>query len=99
MRNKVSVFTLSVLCCALFSANALASGSNAEPGRSSAKANPLNNFYFGEQHLHTSAFPDAFAVGTRGDWFIFSNSLLALAGDMGVSFLQGLDSNAYFVRN
>jgi hypothetical protein len=27
--------------------------------------NPLNNVYFGEQHLHTQASPDAFAFGTR----------------------------------
>ncbi|MHC4758175.1 MAG: DUF3604 domain-containing protein [Planctomycetota bacterium] len=33
-----------------------------------AKPNPLRNVYFGEQHLHTSASPDAFAVGTRGTW-------------------------------
>lgn len=36
-----------------------------EPGRSSGKANPLNNVYFGEQHLHTQNSPDAFAMGTR----------------------------------
>jgi hypothetical protein len=24
--------------------------------------------YFGEQHLHTSASPDAFVIGVRGDW-------------------------------
>ena len=34
-----------------------------EPG----KPNPLNNVYFGEQHLHTQASPDAFAFGTRND--------------------------------
>jgi hypothetical protein len=39
-----------------------------EPGRSSDKPNPLKNVYFGEQHLHTSASPDAFAVGTRSTW-------------------------------
>ena len=39
-----------------------------EPGRESRKANPLKNVYFGEQHLHTAASPDAFAVGTRGTW-------------------------------
>ncbi len=38
-----------------------------EPGRGSGK-NPLKNVYFGEQHLHTSASPDAFAIGTRGTW-------------------------------
>jgi hypothetical protein len=36
-----------------------------EPGRSSGKPNPLNNVYFGEQHLHTVNSPDAFAFGTR----------------------------------
>ncbi len=38
-----------------------------EPGLGSGK-NPLKNVYFGEQHLHTSASPDAFAIGTRGTW-------------------------------
>ena len=28
-----------------------------EPGRSSGKANPLKNVYFGEQHLHTANSP------------------------------------------
>jgi hypothetical protein len=39
-------------------------------GRVNAKAkpNPLRNVYFGEQHLHTAASPDAFAIGTRGTW-------------------------------
>jgi len=39
-----------------------------EPGRESGKTNPLKNVYFGEQHLHTRASPDAFVVGTRGTW-------------------------------
>jgi hypothetical protein len=39
-----------------------------EPGRDLKKPNPLKNVYFGEQHLHTSASPDAFAIGTRGTW-------------------------------
>ena len=48
---------------------AIASGASAadsagEPGRSSGKANPLKNVYFGEQHLHTADSPDAFAMGT-----------------------------------
>ena len=38
-----------------------------EPGRSSGKRNPLNNVYFGEEHLHSKASPDAFAFGTRTD--------------------------------
>jgi hypothetical protein len=36
-----------------------------EPGRSSGNKNPLNNVYFGEQHLQTANSPDAFAMGTR----------------------------------
>jgi hypothetical protein len=35
-----------------------------EPGRDSKGSNPLNNVYFGEQHLHTADSPDAFAMGT-----------------------------------
>jgi hypothetical protein len=40
-------------------------GSGGEPGRGSLQPNPLNNVYFGEQHLHTQNSPDAFAMGTR----------------------------------
>ena len=65
MRNKTKVLTLSVLCSALISANAFAADSPGEPGRSADGKNPLNNVYFGEQHLHTSDSPDAFAMGTR----------------------------------
>ena len=36
-----------------------------EPGTDSSRPNPLNNVYFGEQHLHTANSPDAFAMGTR----------------------------------
>ena len=38
-----------------------------EPGRGDNGPNPLNNLYFGEQHLHSQASPDAFSFGTRGD--------------------------------
>ena len=68
MKRRVGVLTLSVLCSALISANAFAADSIGEPGRSAGGKNPLKNVYFGEQHLHTSASPDAFAVGTRGTW-------------------------------
>ena len=64
MRNKTRLFTLSLLCSALFATGAWAD-SVGEPGRSSGKKNPLNNVYFGEQHLHTADSPDAFAMGTR----------------------------------
>lgn len=36
-----------------------------EPGHGAPGPNPLNNVYFGEQHLHTVNSPDAFAFGTR----------------------------------
>ena len=65
MRTKTSALTLSVLCSALISANAFAADSAGERGRSSGGENPLNNVYFGEQHLHTKNSPDAYAMGTR----------------------------------
>jgi hypothetical protein len=55
----------SALCTALSGAGAWAADPIGEPGRSSGKANPLKNVYFGEQHLHTVNSPDAFAFGTR----------------------------------
>jgi len=42
--------------------------SSGEPGRAREGANPLKNLYFGEEHIHTSASPDAFAIGGRGTW-------------------------------
>ena len=72
--------TLKLLATAGFCAVLLSTGiavlaqdgrSIGEPGRTdkpSAKPNPLKNVYFGEQHIHTSASPDAFAIGTRGTW-------------------------------
>ena len=66
MRSKSVVFTVSIMCSALYSAGVtMAADSIGEPGRSSGKKNPLNNVYFGEQHLHTRNSPDAFAMGTR----------------------------------
>ena len=65
MRNKRGAVALSVLCSALFAAGTFAADPAGEPGRGSSKPNPLNNVYFGEQHLHTSDSPDAFAMGTR----------------------------------
>ena len=61
-RTKLSVAILTSLIC---TASALAADSRGEPGRSSGKSNPLNNVYFGEQHLHTQNSPDAYSMGTR----------------------------------
>ena len=55
MRTRTSVFTLSLLCSALYASGAFAADPIGEPGRSSGGENPLNNVYFGEQHLHSSA--------------------------------------------
>ena len=66
MKNKTSrVFRSSLLplCTALLASYIWAANSTGEPGRSSGKPNPLNNVYFGEQHLHTANSPDAFAHG------------------------------------
>ena len=67
MKIKSNLLIFTTLCSSLFAADAMAADSTGEPGRSSGKPNPLNNVYFGEQHLHTSASPDAFAFGTRAD--------------------------------
>lgn len=63
MRKTFGVATM--LCAALLASNASAQDSSGEAGRGSGKPNPLNNVYFGEQHLHTANSPDAFAMGTR----------------------------------
>jgi hypothetical protein len=65
MSNKADVYTLSILFSALIGANAYSADSVGEPGLGSGEKNPLNNVYFGEQHLHTANSPDAFAMGTR----------------------------------
>jgi len=65
MRNKAGSSSLMIFSTALFAASALAGDSIGEPGRSFSKKNPLNNVYFGEQHLHTLNSPDAYSMGTR----------------------------------
>ncbi len=68
--RSTKLFGGQILVAALFYAAALASGAFAqdsigEPKGDASKPNPLNNVYFGEQHLHTVNSPDAFAFGTR----------------------------------
>jgi hypothetical protein len=63
-RQANFIFILS-LC---FAPWALAADSPGEPDRDERGKNPLRNVYFGEQHLHTQASPDSFAVGNRGTW-------------------------------
>jgi hypothetical protein len=61
-------FGLFLICSALLTCGAWAADSIGEPGRVEGKTNPLKNVYFGEQHLHTSNSPDAFAAGSRQTW-------------------------------
>ncbi len=69
MSRKTSTAVLAIapmlLCSMLLASTAWAQDSAGEPGRGSGEPNPLNNVYFGEQHLHTQDSPDAFAMGTR----------------------------------
>jgi hypothetical protein len=58
-------FALFLLCSLLVVSGVWAKDPVGEPGLSSGKKNPLNNVYFGEQHMHTVNSPDAFAMGTR----------------------------------
>jgi hypothetical protein len=55
MRSKVTTAAGSLACfvlgAMLFLSGAWAADSAGEPGRGSGKPNPLNNLYFGEQHL------------------------------------------------
>jgi hypothetical protein len=65
-RNRTLAFP--VICAAMLAIGAVfAADAMGEPERSADGKNPLKNVYFGEQHLHTSASPDAFAFGTRND--------------------------------
>jgi hypothetical protein len=67
MTNKTQALAFAVVCSTLISTIAFAADSIGEPGRSADGKNSLNNVYFGEEHLHTDASPDAFAFGTRTD--------------------------------
>jgi len=69
MKSKIIIaagsIALFLLSSMLFVSGTFAKDSAGEPGPSSGKKNPLNNVYFGEQHLHTANSPDAFAMGVR----------------------------------
>ncbi len=66
--NSIFCFSLLPLCTAVLVSNTWALDLSGEPGRSSGKANPLKNVYFGEQHMHTQNSFDAYTVGVRGTW-------------------------------
>lgn len=63
MKNKMSA-----LGCGLLSVAVCSAASVGEPGRDGAKANPLKNVYFGEQHMHTRNSFDAFTAGVSATW-------------------------------
>jgi hypothetical protein len=65
---KSSKTPLAALALALVASQSVWADSTGEPGRDAGKSNPLKNVYFGEQHLHTSNSPDAFAAGSRQSW-------------------------------
>ena len=66
--SKLMKKPLAALVVALLVNQSVWADSAGEPGRDAGKANPLKNVYFGEQHLHTSNSPDAFAAGSRQSW-------------------------------
>jgi hypothetical protein len=66
--SKLYIRPLAALAMALVASQGAWADSIGEPGRSAGKSNPLKNVYFGEQHLHTSNSPDAFAAGSRQSW-------------------------------
>ena len=61
--NLISLCALLVGTAALYAENSIG-----EPGRSTGKANPLKNVYFGEQHMHTQNSFDAFTIGVTQTW-------------------------------
>jgi hypothetical protein len=65
---NLSVLILPALYTVLFAAGTFAADTIGEPGRSAGGKNPLKNVYFGEEHLHTSASPDAFVIGGSNTW-------------------------------
>ena len=58
-------FTILITCFLLLAPAAWTQDTTGEPGSGSSQPNPLNNVYFGEQHLHTQQSADAFSFGTR----------------------------------
>jgi len=65
--NTKTVATLvgALLCSAVLTPASWAADPTGEPGRGSAQKNPLNNVYFGEQHLHTTTSVDAYIQGNH----------------------------------
>ena len=67
---STKLFSGQAIVAALFCAVALAPAAFAadpvgEPKGKAGKPNPLNNVYFGEQHLHTNASVDAYIQGNH----------------------------------
>ena len=64
MKRLLGTTSLSMLAGSLLAGGALAQNVG-QPAGPADGPNPLKNVYFGEQHLHSQASPDAFSFGTR----------------------------------
>ena len=64
MTAKTLISLVAALLCSVgLSTAAFAQNPAGEPGRAAGGKNPLNNVYFGEQHLHTTTSVDAYIQG------------------------------------
>jgi len=63
-----SVVFLMVAMLVVVSTSPGVAQSTGEPGRDSGQPNPLNNVYFGEEHMHTRNSFDAFTAGVNQTW-------------------------------
>jgi hypothetical protein len=68
MKKNIIIIIGSLLCILFNPVSCSFAQSIGEPRRDSEGPNPVKNVYFGEEHIHTSASPDAFAIGARGTW-------------------------------
>jgi hypothetical protein len=64
VRNMSVALAAALLCSSALSTSALAQNVG-QPAGEAGKPNPLNNVYFGEQHLHTTSSADAYIQGNH----------------------------------
>jgi hypothetical protein len=64
MRSTLISLTTPLFCCTALATGAYAQNVGQSEGEK-GKTNPLNNVYFGEQHLHTTASADAYIQGNH----------------------------------
>jgi hypothetical protein len=66
--NVKKSLSIAIISCLFATSAGWAADSAGEPGRSSGKANPMKNVYFGEEHMHTRNSFDAFTIGVNQTW-------------------------------